>query len=164
MYGTTFPDDELRRFLQQLVRQGGLLEPNHGPAAHLGASASESIALGELSAAGEMSQQELGARLGLEKSTVSRLAAGMEDRGWLSRVRGEDNRRVYRLRLTEQGEAVAERVGAALRTTHEHLLGRLTRQEREALTTGLGALARAMAELHDERPGPHEEVPGVVER
>ena len=83
-----------------------------------------------------MSQQELAARLGLEKSTVSRLAAGMEGRDWLSRVRDDDNRRVYRLRLTEHGREVAERVGAHLRATHDRLLGRLTASERRALSVG----------------------------
>ena len=39
---------------------------------------SEVFALGELSEEGALSQQDLAGRLGLEKSTVSRLAAGME--------------------------------------------------------------------------------------
>jgi DNA-binding MarR family transcriptional regulator len=168
LYGTTFPDDDLRRLLQELVRHGGLLEPTHASHTHDAVSMSESLALGELAEAGEMSQQELATRLGLEKSTVSRLAAGMEGRGWLSRVRDDDNRRVYRLRLTEHGRAVADRVGAHLRATHAQLLGRLTADERRALSVGLGALVRAMADLHAEhhgdaeRPGPHEGSPGVV--
>lgn len=161
MYGTTFPDDDLRRFLQQLVRHGGLLEPSHAASMHGGVSISESIALGELSEAGEMSQQELATRLGLEKSTVSRLAAGMEGRGWLSRVRDDENRRLYRLRLTDEGAQVASRVGAELRATHQQLLGRLTPDERRALTVGLGALSRVLSDLHAERPGPHEEDPGA---
>ena len=67
LYDTTFPDDELRRFLRQLVRTGGLLEPAHAPPNHGGdeVSMSESLALGELSDAGEMSQQELARLLGL---------------------------------------------------------------------------------------------------
>ena len=83
-------------------------------------------------------------RLGLEKSTVSRLAAGMEARGWLSRQREATNRRFYQLHLTDEGREVALRVAQDLRDHHAHLLDLLTTQERRALTTGLTGLIRAM--------------------
>ena len=70
MAGHPFPDDELRRALQRLVRLGGLLEPHQH--AGLKLSLSEVMALGELGDVESMSQQELGQLLGLEKSTVSR--------------------------------------------------------------------------------------------
>ncbi len=110
---------------------------------------SEVFALGELSKEGTLSQQDLASRLGLEKSTVSRLAAAMEARGWLSREREATNRRYYQLRLTAEGQDVARRVGQDLR---DHLLDLLTPQERQALTTGLTGLVRAM-ESHDHRRG-----------
>lgn len=143
---TQFPDDELRRLLQHLVRAGGLLEPNPAPHEHGGVhlSISEVFALGELSEEGALSQQDLAERLGLEKSTVSRLAASMEARGWLSRQREATNRRFYQLRLTDEGREVALRVAQDLRDHHAHLLDLLTTQERRALTTGLTGLIRAM--------------------
>jgi len=113
---------------------------------------SEVFALGELSEAGTLSQRDLAARLGLEKSTVSRLAAGMEGRGWLSRTRAATNRRYYQLCLTAEGQDVAQRVGRDLHDHHAHLLDLLTLQERQALTTGLTGLIRAM-ESHDHRRG-----------
>ena len=112
---------------------------------------SEVFALSELGEAQALSQQELGARLGLEKSTVSRLAAGMETRGWLSRERESDNRRVYRLCLTATGQEVARRVGQDLSDNHAHLLGLLTPTERDGLAVGLAGLIRAM-ETHMHRP------------
>ncbi|GAA2998924.1 MarR family transcriptional regulator [Streptosporangium longisporum] len=146
MYDTThkgvFPDDDLRRLLRLLARAGGLLEPHgHG---ELRLSLSEVFALGELAEGETLSQRELAVRLGLEKSTVSRLAAGMERRGWLSRERDPANRRFYRLRLTEQGWAAAEEVGAGLRTMHATLFGELTDAERAGLALGLDGLARAL--------------------
>jgi DNA-binding MarR family transcriptional regulator len=119
---------------------------------------SEVLALGELSEEGAMSQQDLAARLGLEKSTVSRLAAGMEVRGWLSRQREATNRRYYQLRLTAEGKDVARRVGRDLRDHHARLLGLLTPQERQALTTGLAGLIRAL-ELH----GQHHDRPRATD-
>ncbi|MET0789653.1 MAG: MarR family transcriptional regulator [Cellulomonas sp.] len=146
MYDTTFPDDDLRRFFQQLARTSGLLETVQTQHEHGGVrlSLSETFALGELAGAGALSQQELAARLGLEKSTVSRLAAGLEGRGWISRERDADDRRLYRLQLTAEGRDVAGRVGAELREHHGRLLARLTADERRALAVGLGALVREL--------------------
>ena len=109
---------------------------------------SETFALGELVEAGALSQQELAARLGLEKSTVSRLAAGMQERGWLSRERDADDRRLYRLTLTAHGRDVADRVGAELSEHHARLLARLSDEERHALGIGLAALVRELAAGH----------------
>jgi DNA-binding MarR family transcriptional regulator len=156
LYGTTdspegldraaFPEDDLRRLLQQLVRTGGLLEPAHNPHDHDGlrVSPSEIFALGELLEAGALSQQELGTRLGLEKSTVSRLAAGLEQRGWLIREREPEDRRLFRLSLTGEGRSAARRVGNHLRSRHAQLLNELTPAEREGLTLGLTGLVRAL--------------------
>jgi DNA-binding MarR family transcriptional regulator len=139
-----FLDDQLRRLLQQLAHAGGLLEVHdHGG---VRVSVSEVFALGELSDAGTLSQQDLAARLGLEKSTVSRLAAGMERRGWLARERDQANRRLYRLRLTAKGRAAATRVGEDLRARHAALFAALTPAERAGLALGLGGLIRA---FHD---------------
>lgn len=148
MYDTTenhasglFPDDELRRLLRQLARAGGLLEVHDHGGVHV--SVSEVFALGELSEAGTLSQQDLAARLGLEKSTVSRLAAGMERRGWLARERDPANHRLYRLRLTANGRDAATRVGDDLRARHAALFAALTPAERDGLTLGLAGLIRA---------------------
>ncbi|GEK21260.1 MarR family winged helix-turn-helix transcriptional regulator [Cellulomonas xylanilytica] len=153
MQSTTLPDDSaLRRFIQQIARSSGFLESVQRPHEHAGVrlSVSETFALGELVEAGALSQQELAARLGLEKSTVSRLAAGMQERGWISRERDVDDRRLYRLQLTPEGRDVAERVGAELREHHGRLLVRLSAEERAALTVGLGALVRELERFHEQ--------------
>lgn len=149
MYDTThgsaagaFPDDWLRRLLRALVRAGGLLEAYHHAGTRL--SPSEIFALAELADAGALSQQELADRLGLEKSTMSRLAAGLERREWLSRERDPANRRFYRLRLTTQGEDIANRVGQHFRTYHAALFEALTPAERAGLESGLAGLIRAL--------------------
>jgi DNA-binding MarR family transcriptional regulator len=143
----------LRRFLQRLARDG-LLEPSRY--AGTGLTASEVAALAELAedaGAGGLSQRELGERLGLEKSTVSRLAAGLEGRGWLVRERDPANRRFYRLRLTAPGRELARRVVADLDDHRRDLLGALTDAERAALTRGLRALNRVLDEAAGERSG-----------
>lgn len=141
-----FPDDELRRMMRWLVRVGGLLEPHDHDGVR--ASASEVFALAELTEAGPLSQQQLGERLGLEKSTTSRLAAGLERRGWLERVRDPANRRFYRLALTPAGRTAAERIGAHFSAQHERLFAELTVEERDALLHGMSGLARVVEEHH----------------
>jgi DNA-binding MarR family transcriptional regulator len=148
--GSSFPDDDLRRAMRRLVRLGGLLEPHdHGG---LQVSLSEVMALGELAEVETMTQQDLATALGLEKSTVSRLAAGLQAREWLTRERDPANRRYYRLRLTDDGRAAAERVGLDLRRHHEQLLSELTPAELEALNIGLSALTRALHAHHQHGP------------
>ena len=145
-----FPDDELRQGLQQLVRLSRILEPHSGAGTH--ASLSEVMAVGELADVEAMSQHELARLLGLEKSTVSRLVAGLVDRGWVSRERNPDNRRLYRLQLTHDGQAAARQIGKQLRAQHTQLLSGLTRAEREGLAIGLAGIARVLRH-HHRQPG-----------
>jgi len=150
--GHPFPDDEIRRLMRRLVRLVGLLEPHrHGD---VKVSLSEVMALGELAEAEALTQQELSQLLGLEKSTVSRLAAGLEGRGWVSRRRDPANRRYSQLTLTVEGRAVAERVGQELQGHHDRILGGLTPTERTALMTGLAALGRILEVEHSGREAP----------
>jgi DNA-binding MarR family transcriptional regulator len=137
-----FPDDDLRRLVRLLFRMGRVLEPQEYNGQQV--SFSEVCALGELDDAGTLSQQELAAQLGLEKSTVSRLTAGLERRGWLSRERDPANRRFYRLRLTPEGRAAADQIGRKFRTAHVTLFDALTPAERTALSLGLAGLIRAV--------------------
>ena len=144
--GSVFPDDELRQGLQQLIRLSRILEPHSGATTH--ASLSEVMALGELTDVEAMSQHDLARRLGLEKSTVSRLVAGLVDRGWVSRTRNPDNRRLYRLQLTPDGQAAASQIGTQLRARHTELLNGLTAAERHGLMIGLAGIARVLKNQH----------------
>jgi DNA-binding MarR family transcriptional regulator len=148
--GSVFPADELRQGLQQLIRLSRILEPHSGAGTH--ASMSEVMALGELADVEAMSQHELARRLGLEKSTVSRLVAGLVDRGWVSRQRNPDNRRLYRLQLTHDGQTAAKQIGKQLRAQHTQLLSGLTQAERQGLAIGLAGIARVLKN-HHRQPG-----------
>lgn len=146
MHDTTqaggFPHDDLRQMFRMLVRLGRVLEP--GAHEGLRISFSELCALGELDDAGTLSQQDLSSRLGLEKSTVSRLAAGLERKGWICRERDPANRRFHRLTLTSPGRAATEQIGRAFSATHAALFDALTSAERAGLTLGLTGLIRAL--------------------
>jgi DNA-binding MarR family transcriptional regulator len=108
-------------------------------------SASEARALIELVAARGIAQGELGQLLGLEKSTVSRLAAGLERKGWLRRGRDEGNQRYVRLYLTPEGRAIAEQVWRAWQSRQARIVAGLSDKERDGLAAGLRGLVRGLA-------------------
>ena len=108
-------------------------------------SASEARALIELVAARGIAQGELGQLLGLEKSTVSRLAAGLERKGWLRRGRDEGNQRYVRLYLTPAGRAIAEQVWRAWQSRQARIVAGLSDKERDGLAAGLRGLVRGLA-------------------
>jgi DNA-binding MarR family transcriptional regulator len=108
-------------------------------------SASEARALIELVSARGIAQGELAGLLGLDKSTVSRLAAGLERKGWIRRGRDDDNQRYVRLYLTPEGREVAGSVWQAWQTRQARILAKLSPDERAGLITGLGGLVRGLA-------------------
>ena len=158
-------DTELERLLTQLLRvvsPAPAGEPS-GPARAAGGSdasvlpadlleaglpavsASEARALIELISARGIAQGELAGLLGLEKSTVSRLAAGLERKGWVRRGRDGENQRYVRLYLTPEGRAVAVRVWGAWQSRQARILGALSAEERAGLSAGLRGLVRGLA-------------------
>jgi DNA-binding MarR family transcriptional regulator len=119
-------------------------------------SASEARALIELLAARGIAQGQLADALGLEKSTVSRLAAGLERKGWIRRGRDEGNHRYVRLYLTPQGGLVADRVWQAWQSRQARILAALSDEERTGLAIGLRGLVRGLVAegLLDGAPAP----------
>jgi DNA-binding MarR family transcriptional regulator len=131
-------------------RTGASADGRPGDAADLAAgvpqlSSSEARALIELVKARGIAQGELASLLGLEKSTVSRLAAGLERKGWIRRGRDEGNQRYVRLYLTAEGGAVAARLWNAWHSRQARILGALTPEERDGLSAGLRGLVRGLA-------------------
>jgi DNA-binding MarR family transcriptional regulator len=108
-------------------------------------SASEARALIELLTARGIAQGQLAALLGLEKSTVSRLAAGLERKGWLRRGRDEENQRFVRLYLTPEGRVIAARVWQAWQSRQARILATMSAEERQGLAAGLRGLVRGLA-------------------
>ncbi len=138
------PGGPLEELLGRLLRAAGPAEP---PATAPGPrmSPSEARALLELLAARGIAQGELASLLGLEKSTISRLAAGLERKGWIRRGRDAANQRYVRLYLTPEGRAVASRLWGGWHDRQARILGALSEQERAGLAIGLGGLIRALA-------------------
>ncbi len=145
MYHATVsvPEDDLSALLRRLARLAALMErQEHGG---INASASELFAMEELSGS-PLTQSDLGTRLGLEKSTVSRLVSGLEAKGWVSRNRHLHNRRFAQVTLSSAGRAASESAAANLQQRHARLFAALTDEERTALALGVAALTRILGD------------------
>jgi DNA-binding MarR family transcriptional regulator len=176
------PDDaELEHVLTRLLRMvsPGFTAENNVPVSHSGeasdetanvgsagpppagtdgaggpVSASEARALIELVSARGIAQGELAGLLGLDKSTVSRLAASLERRGWVRRGRDEVNQRYVRLYLTPAGGEAAGRVWQAWQARQARILAAMSEDERAGLAAGLRGLIRGLSADRETGPAP----------
>ena len=138
-------EPQLEQLIAQFIGAAGirLAAADIAPAA---VSRSEARALFELLAARGIAQGELAGLLGLEKSTVSRLAASLERKGWIRRGRDTGNQRYVRLHLTDEGRSVAARLWRGWHDRQARILGSLTDEERAGLAAGLRGLLRVICE------------------
>jgi DNA-binding MarR family transcriptional regulator len=139
----TASGERLHELFMDLVRVSGMLQPD-GSIPGQPISVSQAFALHQLDTETPLSQRDLAERLRLEKSSVSRMAAEMERKGLLVRERDPDNRRVYRLRLTDRGRTLHATMGSAIHQQYMRWAAAMTPAERDALLTGLTAFVRVM--------------------
>ncbi len=133
----------LHGLFMEFMRVSGVLQPEFPLPGHQ-ISMSQAFAIHELDSPTPLSQRDLVERLGLEKSTISRMVAELERKGHLARERDPDNRRFYRLRLTPSGRELHAKIAASFHQHYNHWVLHLTSAEREALFNGLSALVRVM--------------------
>ena len=105
-------DQRYQDRMVQLVRAFGLHQPDRTPCGKP-VTVSEAHALMELAHQQPLTQNELAARLRLEKSTVSRLVGQLDQRGWVRRERDPTDGRARLLRLTGPGQRASEPLAAA---------------------------------------------------
>ncbi len=133
----------LQEQMVALVRAFGWHRPERTPCGQP-VPISEAHALMELARANTLTQSELGARLGLEKSTVSRLVGQLEARGWLTRDRSDDDGRVALLTLSSAGRDAAEQLAMARATFFAGVLERIPAGRRESVLESLSLLVQAL--------------------
>lgn len=95
-------------------------------------------AIGEPGAA--YSQQDLGDRLGINRTTMVKLIDRFEAAGQVIRTRNPDDRRSYALALTGEGRAALQAMDPAISAADAQLAAGLTGAERDRLGALLAAL------------------------
>lgn len=144
---------DARRLQERMVgfvRAFGLLQPDATPCGQP-VSVSEAHALGELGRDAPLGQHELGRRLRLQKSTVSRLVSQMVGRGWVVREPDPGDRRAAVLRLTPKGEAAAAQLAEARAAKFGRLLDAIPPSERDLVLRALNVLTEALDDDHTTR-------------
>jgi DNA-binding MarR family transcriptional regulator len=114
----------------------------------LGVTATQASMLSMLASGQCLAAAELAKQYGIDASAVTRLIDRLEKRGLLVRVRSEDDRRVVKLRLTEQGRVYAERMPAL----YDEVLDKLLRGFSPEEVGLLKSMLRRMLANNNEHP------------
>ena len=114
----------------------------------LGVTATQASMLYMLASGQCLTAVELAKQYGIDASAVTRLLDRLEKRDLLVRVRSQDDRRVVKLRLTEQGRVYAQRLPAL----YEEVLDKLLRDFSSTEVGLLKSMLRRMLANNNEHP------------
>jgi putative acetyltransferase len=131
----------IRQAARQLVRELHLLD---GRFCIEGFTFSECHLITELESMGQATASELGERLVLEKSTMSRLVNGLLAQGHIKSARDPVDGRRRLLRLTRKGKNGAVRINRYSNRQVGSALDFVTSSDRETVVTGLDRYAKAL--------------------
>ncbi|WP_250037626.1 MarR family winged helix-turn-helix transcriptional regulator [Paractinoplanes maris] len=98
---------------------------------------------------GQVSQRDLGARLGVDPSVLVTLLNALEDRDLVRRRRDPTDRRRHIVEITEAGAAAATKLDAAIGRVEDELFADLTAQERDTLHSLLARVRTTLADACD---------------
>ncbi len=110
-----------------------------------GLTVSQCYGLKAVCEAGFLGVNDLAAALYLEKSTASRLAAGLQAAGLVERSPDPEDGRSVRLSATAAGKQAYQAIEQDLLQEHTDLLAGFDPEVRAAVTQVVGRLTRAMA-------------------
>ena len=108
-------------------------------------SVSQCYALKAVVEGGPLTVNDLAARLYLDKSTASRVADGLEDKGYLKRRRDREDGRVIRLHATDEGKTLCQRIEDDLASEYADLLSDLSPELRIGVTRLMGRLSQSFS-------------------
>ena len=138
--------ESVREKLQIFVRRFGLLN-----AACCDQCCGEQVSLAqshilfEIRRKGAPSMQQVAEELGMDVTTFSRQAKGLEGKGLIVRTVSPEDRRVSLLGLTDAGNEALERIDSYMAGRIEQIFSSMSPFERETVTRSLGLLNEAVA-------------------
>jgi DNA-binding MarR family transcriptional regulator len=132
----------LRAAIRALVRRFGLSE--RADVSCCGVTVAQAAALEALGAEGPLRLGDLGRRLGIAPSTLTRNLARLEASGLVGREADPEDGRSYRVTLTRPGRAAAHAVSAREEEFARQVLERIPASRRAAVVESLGELLAAV--------------------
>lgn len=106
-----------------------------------------------------LSQQQLGDRIGVDRSDMVRLIDELEGLGQVERARHPSDRRRYRLTLTPRGHKTLVRCEETLAAVTDHVFAALSTDERRTLHRLTLRALRQREEIADLLEAPISEAP-----
>ena len=100
-----------------------------------------------------LSQQELASKLQIHPSRLVAILDNLEKRGFVERRANPDDRRLYSLYLTKDGEEVLQKIGKVAREHQDALLSALSTEERDELANLLLKIADQQGLVRGVHPG-----------
>jgi DNA-binding MarR family transcriptional regulator len=97
--------------------------------ADLGITSTQASIMFMLASGRALAAADLAREYGIDASAVTRLIDRLEKRGLITRLRSEEDRRVVRLALTDEGRALAAQIPAIFTSVLDKLLGGFTPEE-----------------------------------
>lgn len=88
---------------------------------------------------------ELAERHSVSSPTMSNTITAIEERGWVTRTRSKEDRRLVWIEITDTGREVLENINRHFEERIAGLLGELSEHEQETLIEGLTLLRDAFA-------------------
>ncbi len=129
---------ELRRILRATQIEAKRL------ARETGLTTSQLVVLGLLQADRELTPRQIALSMNLTQATVTSLLDRLQDRGLISRQRGELDRRQVLVRLTPRGEQQLATAPPSLQERFVREFGRLETWEKTAILAALQRVAHLM--------------------
>lgn len=108
-------------------------------------SVSQCYALKAVAEGGPLTVNDLAARLYLDKSTASRVANGLEEKGYLKRLRDPEDGRAIRLHATDEGARLCQRIEDDLASEYADLLADLPPEVRAGIRRLVGRLTQSFS-------------------
>lgn len=97
-----------------------------------------------------VSQRDIEREFGIRRSTVTSVLQLMEKNGFIRRFRDENDGRVKRIAITQEGIRANERVHGTVTAIEDRLLTELTAEKRDELFEILSTLEKSLEEIENE--------------
>jgi DNA-binding MarR family transcriptional regulator len=138
----------LRAAIQALVRRFGVSE--RADVACCGVTVAQAAALEALAAVGPLRLGDLGRRLGIAPSTLTRNLGRLEDSGLVARAADPEDGRSHRVTLTRAGRSAAQAMEVREEEFARQVLERIPASRRATVVESLGELIAAVRAATEE--------------
>lgn len=96
---------------------------------------------------GPMSQQQLGVRLSMDRTTTMQLVQALADAHWIDRTDDPSDKRVYRVSLTAEGRRLTATLEGRMKRAENEILAPLSVDERATFAAMLRRILHATGDL-----------------